>query len=203
LEGIKDLSSLSEVTQVMPQGDMTINMKAVALLPDKVRTDAVTPFGPFVMATDGTAGWMKTPQGSGALPPAQLENLKKSLTRLPSVLLLSALDEDRPVQFLETAEVDGSEADVIVVPDAAGENIKLYVEQGSGHIIKRSLQAEVPGKGPVQQEQVFSDFREVSGLTMPFKEVTYHDGERAGERTVKSVEINTGVDPAIFAPEEE
>lgn len=203
LEGIKDLSSLSEVTQVMPQGDMTINLKAVAVLPDKVRTDAVTPFGPFVMATDGSTGWMKTPQGSGPLPPAQVENLKKSLTRLPSVLLLSALDEERPVQFLETTEVDGSAADVIVVPDATGENIKLYVEQGSGHIIKRSLRAEVPGKGPVQQEQAFSDFREVSGLTMPFKEVTYHDGERAGERTVKNVEINTGVDPAIFAAEEE
>jgi hypothetical protein len=55
----------------------------------------------------------------------------------------------------------------------------------------------------VQQEQVFSDFREVSGLTVPFKEVTYHDGERAGERTVKNVEVNTGVDPAIFAREEE
>jgi hypothetical protein len=38
---------------------------------------------------------------------------------------------------------------------------------------------------------------------VPFKEVTYHDGERAGERTVKNVEVNTGVDPAIFAREEE
>lgn len=203
LKGLRDVSTLAELTQATPQGEMALQVKTVMQLPDKVRTDVVTPFGPFTMATDGAAGWMKGPQGLRDLPAKQLEDLKKNVARYPPVLLLSALDGNHPVQYLESTTVEGSEADVIVLEDPSGEPVKLWVEKGTGHILKRSFQAEAPGKGPVQQEQVFSDFRQVSGLTVPFKEVTYHDGEKAGERTVRNFEVNIGAAPELFAREEE
>jgi len=200
---IKDISTLSELVQATPMGEIKVSLKEVIELPGKLRIDAVTPFGPTTMATDGTVGWLKNPQGARDLGPGQVADLKNRVGRHPAVLLPGALREERPVQFLETAVLGDSQADVIVLSDAADNKIRIYVEKGTGRVLKRAFQTEVPGKGPVEQEEVYSDFRQVGGLTLPFNEVTTHNGEKAGERTTKSVEINTGVDAAIFAREEE
>lgn len=202
LEGVSTLSVLSEMTQVTPQGEMTLNTKSVLQLPDKVRTDIVTPFGPFTMVYEAGRGWMKTPQGVQDLPPAQMEDLRKAVARHPIVLLVQALKADRPVQFLESATVEGRAVDAILVPDALAESVKLYVEKETGHILKRSFRATSPQRGAVEQDQVFSDFRPVGSLAMPFKEVTYQNGEKMGERTVKNVEVNVELDPSLFAREE-
>jgi outer membrane lipoprotein-sorting protein len=200
LEAVKNLSVLAEMTQLTPQGEMTLNTKSVLELPDKARTDMVTPFGAFTMVYDAGTGWLKTPQGVQDLPPAQMQDLRKAVARHPIVLLLEALKGDRRVQFLESATVEGREADAILVPDASGEGVALYVDRETGHILKRSYRVLSP-QGAVEQEQVFSDFRPVGSLTMPFKEVTYQNGEKAGERTVKTAEINVALEPGLFARE--
>ncbi|HKZ52504.1 MAG TPA: insulinase family protein [Candidatus Acidoferrales bacterium] len=201
LESVSNLSVLSEMTQLTPQGEMTLNTKSVLQLPDKARTDIVTPFGAFTMVYDAGTGWMKTPQGVQDLPPAQMQELRKAVSRHPIVLLVEALKAERPVQFLESTTVEGREVDAILVPDASGESVKLYVDKETGRILKRSFRALSP-QGAVEQDQIFSDFRPVGALAMAFKEVTYQNGEKMGERTVKNVEVNVALDPAVFAREE-
>jgi len=202
LEGVSNLSVLSEMIQVTPQGEMTLRTKSVLQFPDKIRTDIVTPFGAFTMVYDAGSGWMKTPQGVQDLPPAQMEDLRKALARYPVVLLVDALKADRPVQFLESATVEGREVDAILVPDALGESVMLYVERDTGHILKRSFRAASPQRGAVEQDQLFSDFRPVGPFAVAFKEVTYQNGEKVGERVAKSVEVNVELDPSLFARED-
>ncbi len=201
LESLHTIATLAEVAQVTPQGELTLNTKVVLALPDRFRIDMVTPFGTMAMVYEQQGGWVKTPQGVQDLPPPQKENFRKSLARHPVNLLLGALKENRPVQYLESTQVEGKEADVILVPDALGDTVKLYIEKGTGHILKRSGQGMAP-QGAVQEDVLFSDFREVSGLTVPFKEVTYQDGQRVSERKVSNVEVNPALDPALFTREE-
>jgi predicted Zn-dependent peptidase len=203
LKGVRDLTVLSRLTQVTPGGELQLTSKLYILLPDKFRQDVITPFGELSLAYDGEQGWQKTPQGSRAAPPPLLELLRKGAARTPVRLLREAAEGMRAVQFLETAEVDGHKAEVILVTDAAGDAVKLSVDLATGNLLKLAFQGVAPGQGPVLEEQLFSDFRPVAGLMIPFKVVVLQDGKKSQERSVDSAEVNIGLDPKLFAREDE
>ncbi|MGH9804653.1 MAG: M16 family metallopeptidase [Candidatus Acidiferrales bacterium] len=198
LQGIQNQSALLRVRQVTPMGEMALTAKLVVVLPDKVRRDVVTPMGEVTFVSDGKQGWVKHPGGLQDLPAAELDNLRKVRARSPEVLLLDAAAGKRRVQYLETVAVEEQEADVVLVTDESGDAVKLYVERSSGHIVKRQSQGSSPTEGPVEEEILFSDFRPVGALVIPFKQVTLHNGKRAAEAEIQNFEINISVDPALF-----
>lgn len=202
LKGIRDVSVLFRLIQVSPQGERELSSKFVMIMPNKFRRDVVTSYGELTLVYDGQGGWQKGPQGTREAPPPLVELMEKIMARVPERMLAEAFEGKRAVQFLETAKVDGSEADVILVTDQAGDAVKLYVEKGTGRLLKQAYQGMVPGQGPVQEERLFSDYRPVSGLMVPFKIVTLQDGKKVQEQTVVNFELNKGVDPALFAREE-
>ncbi|MFQ5722967.1 MAG: M16 family metallopeptidase [Terriglobia bacterium] len=202
LSSLRDVTVLSQITQVTPQGEFELTVKIRWQPPTKFRQDVVSPFGEVSLGYDGERAWQKSPRGVQEFPPEQEARLLAALRRSPEVLLLEAHQGEREVQYLETVTVNGSEADVIAVTDESGDTVKLYVEEGTGRILKRSFQGWSPFAGPVSEENVYSDFRAVSGLTVPFKQITFQDGKKASEQTVQSYEVNVGLGPELFSPEE-
>ncbi len=202
LRSLRDVTVLSKVTQVTPQGEFELIVKTHWQPPVKLRQDVVSPFGEVSLGYDGERAWRKSPRGVQELAPEQEERLLAAMRRSPEVLLLEAYEGEREVRYLESETVNGSEADVIAITDESGDTVKLYVEQETGRILKRSFQGWSPFAGPVSEENLYSDFRTVSGLTVPFKQVTFQDGKKSSEQTVQSYEVNVGLDPELFSPEE-
>ncbi|MFQ5776434.1 MAG: M16 family metallopeptidase [Terriglobia bacterium] len=203
LKGIRDETVLMKIQQVTPQGELPLTSKAFIVWPDKFRQDVVLPFGEVSLVFDGERAWQETPRGVQDLPPAQVEELRKTIARSLEILLLEAHEGKRTVQFLESASVNGSKADVILVTDQTGEAVKLYVGKNTGYTLKKINPGRSPFSGPVEEEQIYSDFRSVGGLTVPFKILTLHNGKKAREGSVQSYEVNVGVDPSLFARKEE
>lgn len=198
LKGIQNQSALLRVRQVTPMGEMALTAKLVVVMPDKVRRDVVTPMGEVTFVSDGKQGWVKHPGGLQDLPAAELENLRRVRARSAEMLLLDAAAGKRKVQYLETVTLEGQEADVVLVTDESGDAVKVFVERSTGHIVKRANPGSSPTEGPVEEEVVFSDFRPVGAVVVPFKQLTLHNGERAVEVEVQSFEFNISVDPALF-----
>ena len=203
LKRIRDRTVLTKIQQVTPQGELPITSKAYVVWPDKFRQDVVLPFGEVSLVFDGERAWRETPRGVQDLPPAQVEELRKTIARSLEPLLLEAHEGKRTVQFLESASVNGSKADVILVTDQTGEAVKLYVDKNTGYVLKKINPGRSPFAGPVEEEQIYSDFRSIGLLTVPFKILTLHNGKKAREGTVQSYEVNVGVDPSLFARKEE
>ena len=59
---------------------------------------------------------------------------------------------------------------------------------------------ETPGPDgrPSQAEEVYSDYRRVDGIEVPFKASVLRDGRPILDRTLKSVTFNAAVDAALF-----
>jgi predicted Zn-dependent peptidase len=199
LQAIRDVSYLMQITQVTPQGELTLTSKASILLPDKFRQDVVAPFGEISLIYDGQRAWQKTVEGVEEMPSAQVENIRKRLARNLGILLLDAHAGHRALQFLETTVREGREVNSLLVTDARGDRVTVYVEQSTGRIVKESFQGHSPFAGPVQEEQIFSDFRSVGSITVPFKTLILQNGEKSSEATVVNYEVNTGLDPGLFA----
>jgi hypothetical protein len=80
---------------------------------------------------------------------------------------------------------------------ASGSPIKLYFEEDSGLLVRVVRYSESPvGRVPTQID--YEDYREVSGIKLPFKWTsTWTDGRTVFE--LKSVRLNVSIDAKRFA----
>jgi hypothetical protein len=76
----------------------------------------------------------------------------------------------------------------------------LGIDPGTGRILTLSTWRRGPEGNFGEFVQVFSDFRSVDGLTLPFKITTTFNGQPWKEQspTIEAITVNGKIDPALF-----
>ena len=87
-----------------------------------------------------------------------------------------------------------------VAVDLDGLSARLAIDAATGRVLGISYRGRGPAGTFGEITQVFSDFRTVEGLTLPFKTTGTFNGEPDPARsiTTASIIINGKVDPARF-----
>jgi hypothetical protein len=75
--------------------------------------------------------------------------------------------------------------------------VRLYIDSNN-RIVRQTYTTPGPDGRPSQAEEVFSDYRKISGIEVPFKASVLRDGRLILDRTLKSVTFNAPVDAALF-----
>ncbi len=192
--GIKNAIIKTETSISTPQGDMQISAASTEVFPDKVAQEMTTPGGTFSVVFDGQKGWFVGPQGSQDLPESQLKNTKAQLFR-SFINLFQA--SDLQVQYLSEEESEGRKLDVLLITDPAGNEMKFYVDKVTNLPVKESFRGQGM-MGPSNMEEIFSDFRDASGVKLPFMQVTNSEGKKFSETKIVEIKVNTQVDSAVF-----
>ena len=93
--------------------------------------------------------------------------------------------------------IDDTDVQVVQGTTAGGEPVKLYFDEASGLLTRTVRYTTLPlGRIPIQVD--YSDYREVSGIKMPFHWRTrWTDGELTFD--LKEVQTNVTIDAARFA----
>jgi predicted Zn-dependent peptidase len=183
LAGVKDYTQAAEVLLQMGGGSLKSKQTNRWLAAGHFRQDQELPFGKMSVYSDGATGWMVTPQGSGPMPEAVVKQVRGELLRNLFHLLLS----DRREGLTVNAAGDNR----IEVSDPAGNSVRLELD-ANGLPLKRSYSTVGPA-GPAEVEETFSDWREVSGVRLPFKSVVTQGGKPAAEATILEWKLNTGL----------
>jgi hypothetical protein len=76
--------------------------------------------------------------------------------------------------------------------------VKLYVDP-QGLIARQAFAAAGPDGRPVDAEEVFSDYRRIDGVQVPFKADVVRSGRVILSRTLKNVALNSPLDATLFA----
>jgi len=127
------------------------------------------------------------------MPGPQVKEMKSALFRMRETLLLSAGQPGRTVNFVQQDEVDGKTASVIEISSADAGSIRLWVDSESGGVVKSVHQGSA-GDGPAEIEQVYSDYREVDGIRIPFKTQVNQGGKEVAALALTEVVYNSGLD---------
>jgi hypothetical protein len=92
--------------------------------------------------------------------------------------------------------INDREADVVQGTAAYGTRVKLFFDKESGLLVRLVRYADtVVGIVPTQID--YSDYRDVSGVKMPFNwSTTWTDGQSATE--LSEVRVNVPIDAAMF-----
>lgn len=191
---IKSAVVKTETSVSTPQGDMQLSVTSSQIFPNKVVQEMNTPGGAFTVVFDGEKGWFVGPQGSQDLPPSQVQETKGDLFRSFTNLFQA---ENLKVQDLGTEESEGKKLDLLLISDPSGNQLKMYVDQTSYLPYKVSYRGQGM-MGPSNFEEVLSDFREVSGVKLPFDQVINVEGKKYAETKVLEINLNAPVDPGLF-----
>jgi YHS domain-containing protein len=205
---IAAVSAYSEVatqTQKRPSGDARITVKTTRRFPDAVRVDRATKTAERSQESANlilaSGGWF---MAQGRTYPQSQEGRAASLReydRQLLTLLRAHRSPEMKVAALPAATIEGTLVDRVRLNNGSLD-VTLNLSRDSGQIhsmsyVGRNIDAAI---GDVTI--LFSDFRDVKGLRLPFAETALFDGqpEPLLSRTIESFEVNPAIDAAFFQP---
>lgn len=203
MEKITSRSTKGTLVVTSPAGDLPGTIEILNQAPNKVRTLInldLTAVGAGSLTVDqrfdGTNGYsMDSMRGDSEITGGRLESLRNN--QFPSPLL-NYKERGTKIVLAGKEKIGDKDAYVLSVTPTAGPASRTWIDAESYLPVKASTTVETPETGPLEQITEFSDFREVDGVKVPF---TVHatSAVQSFTATVKSVENNVKIDPALFA----
>ncbi|MGH9845378.1 MAG: hypothetical protein ACREEM_42235 [Blastocatellia bacterium] len=185
LAAVKDVTHKMEITLTPAAGGIKFKQTSFFVAPNYIRQELEMPFGKVTFYADGKSGWLVTPQGAQAMPADVLGVARGVIFRQPSTLLLSERDAARSVKAIAENTVEISTTDGLIV--------RLEFDAATG-LLARQLYTEAGANGsPSERVEIFSDWREVGGIKMPYKAVQQENGAQRLELVVSEYSINSGL----------
>ena len=169
-------------TQTLPV-TMEINF------PDAVTQNIETPGGTMKLTYKDGKGTMAMAGQEQPMPAQMAGNLKETLNRDVVAIAMNA-DEMNP-QFLGTEEVEGSTYNKVSV-NINDEDISLLLDQETNLPAMMRYQQFDPQQGAqVMVEDHYSNWTTSGGVTYPYKQSSYADGEKTSDAVYTEHQINS------------
>lgn len=145
---------------------------------------------------DGEKGKQASMQGEQAMSEEDAENMKVEGLLFPE-LQYEELGFKTTLKGMD--KIDGEKVYLVEVEKPSGEKETDYYSVESGLLLKTVATMESP-MGTMNQEQIFSDYKEVDGVKFPHKMVQLV-GPQKMDMTVETIELNKKAPEGTFVVE--
>jgi len=196
LHSVKALRQTVTSVRKTPQGDVPFELDTTVVYPDQVYMKMQTPMGEAITVITPKSGSMSMGGRHQDMPSAMRDESLRSIKR--DLVYIAQHAGDAKFTFTDAGgdEINGVATRTLAI-NADGAELKWYVDPSNGHVLRAAFHTSAM-RGPVDRVVDYSDWRETSGLSLPFKRTVTENGEAASEDTVKSIEVNPAVDPKLF-----
>jgi len=169
--------------------------------PDKERVE-LTKERDIAQLFVGDKGWEITYKGPHSLEPKDLEDyLRRRRYSLDRILRTWLNDPGVVMLFEGNAIAAQHPALQVTLVNAQNERVSLYFDVDSHLPIKKSFEWRDPvDKQKNLEEEIYENYRPVSGIMAPYNVTRYFNGDMSNQRFLNSVTINQGLDAAMFDP---
>lgn len=169
--------------------------------PDKERVE-ITKERDIAELYIGNKGYEITYKGAHPLEEKDLvDYLRRRRFSLDTVL--RAWVNDPGVIFLYEGNAIAAQHPALRVTliNAKDESVTLFFDADTHLPVKKSFEWRDPvDRQKNLEEEIYENYRQVSGIMAPYNVTRYFNGDMASERFLNSVTINQGLDPAMFDP---
>jgi YHS domain-containing protein len=206
VDAVTAYAETSTQIQKRPTGDVRVITTTTWLFPVRIRSErAMTLQGKTNTSTN-----LLTPEGGWFIGmndrvypqnPIAQSTSRQEFGRQLLPLLRTRRDAAFKAAAVANATIDGTPVERVRIQNGVVD-VTLGIEPTSGRVHSleftgRNMDAEIG-----TYTLVFGDYRQVSGLTLPFEVRAFFDGTADSYRsaTLDAIAINPRVDPALFAP---
>jgi hypothetical protein len=169
--------------------------------PDKERVE-ITKERDIAQLYVGNKGWEITFKGPHPLDPKDLDQyLRRRHFSLDSVLRTWVNTPGVILLYEGNSIAAQHPAQRVTLINAQNESITLYFDEDTHLPVKKSFEWRDPvDRQKNLEEEIYENYRSVSGIMAPFNVTRYFNGDMASQRFFNSVTINQGLDAAMFDP---
>ena len=197
LDGVKVYQETGDAAMETPQGSMQMKVEMTFALPDKIREEMNLPIGQVVLVVGPKGAFMITPQGTQPMPDSMRKRTESETRRSAMFMLRNRNDPG----FKATAAGSGKSGETavdLVIVEFGGLTSTWGIDPATGRILTSTYRGEGPGGAPGTIEQTYSDFKPVSGLTLPHKMSSTFNGKPMMSVTTETITVNAPVEDAKF-----
>jgi hypothetical protein len=171
------------------------------VFPDKERVE-ITKERDIAQLYVGDKAWEITFKGPHPLDPKDLDQyLRRRHFSLDSVLR-TWVNAPGVILLYEGNSIAAQHpAQRVTVINAKNESVTLFFDDDTHLPVKKSFEWRDPvDRQKNLEEEIYENYRQVSGIMAPYNVTRYFNGDMASQRFFNSVSINEGLDPAMFDP---
>jgi YHS domain-containing protein len=199
VDGLSSYQEKGTVGSRTPQGVNQIKTALFMLYPDKMRLERTLSFGTIATVVTPEGGFFIFPRGGSEMLDVQRAAFVKQLQASPLALLRAR----RSSGFSAVATGAGKPGDTTIEQvevSGGGMSGTLGVDPTTGRILSFTYFGRREGGAFGKIVRTFSDYRNVGGLTLPFKIAGTFNGEAEPAQTsaIESIVVNGDVSPALF-----
>ena len=198
-DDVRNMRQSYTTTAQTPAGEQTLTSRLTVKLPGQIRSETTLPNGMTVtVVDDGEQMTLQTPQGTQPAPPQIRRQIMGELRRDLTYLMATA--DELQVTDAGPRDLEGQTYRALeITPPGGASPFTLLVHPDTNRPARLLFQGTNPQTGePIETTTVFSDYREVDGLTLPFETVTYRNGEEATTTTLDDFTVNTDLQEGLF-----
>jgi outer membrane lipoprotein-sorting protein len=203
LAKVTSRATTGTMTVTTPGGDVAGTIEVLNQAPNKTQTIItldLSAMGAGKMTIDqrfdGTNGYASNSmQGETPVTSSQIDTQRNAIFPSP---FLDYKERGTKIALTGKEKIEDKDAYVLLVTPAKGPASRLWVDATTYLPVKTTTTVETAEAGTVEQTILLSDFRQVDGLTVPFK-VVGSSAIQTFTVVVTKVEHNVNVDPARFA----
>lgn len=194
LEKIRSIQTIKQTGHMSMQG-VEGTLTVYGKRPNMVRQEIALGNQTVINAFDGTTAWIVNPL-AGSTAATELSGPQAAVIKEQSDFdgpLVDYQKKGYKIELMGTETLNGRQVYHLKLTNSAGQIQHYYLDAETG------LEARVVSDtGLGRLEQQLSDYRDVSGVKMPFSVKTFVNGLPMGQITVSTVEVNVKLDDAMF-----
>jgi hypothetical protein len=169
------------------------------IYPDKFRVDANVAGADVVQIYNGGSAWLKDPSGVHEAPPPMRDDFAASVRRDTIPMLIGAIEGTYTARIIPDETSDGRVLKGIEISGAQLSPVKLFVDP-QFLIVRQTVTVTAPdGRSSVTNEELYSDYRRVEGVQVPYKADVRRNGQLFLTRTITNATLNGPLAETLFA----
>ena len=198
LKGIRTLVAETVTTFQLQQGTLPSTTKTYIAYPDKFRVDAEVNGAQTSQVYNAGRAWVSSPKGVQDAPPAMAADFAASVRRDIIPLLIDAAEGRLTVRKLADQKTrEGRPVEVLEVSGPRLDRVRLFVDNQM-LIVGQAFSTPGPDARSILNEEVFSDYRFVNGIRVPFEAQLLQNGQPIMKRTITRIGFNEAVPDSFF-----
>ncbi len=206
IDGLTSYREKSRSAESRGQGDVEVKNDLLLAFPDRIRLDQAMPEyrDPSVIGHQATIllpndAFFTGPRGVFPMPGGFRQQQQSEIDRKPISILRGRKSAEFIAAAIGAAKIGEATVEQVRI-EFGGANFVLGLDPATGRILSLSQRRRGPAGAFGQFVQTFSDYRNVNGLTLPFKVTATFDGQPWKDQslTIDEITINGAVDPALF-----
>jgi zinc protease len=200
LKNVRTVIADAATTMVMQQGQLPSVTKTYVKYPDKFRVDATVDgvAEPLVQIYNAGMAWVKDPNGVREAPALMRDDFAANVRRDTIPMLIAAAEGRLTARALpDETRTEAKPLKILEISGPQVSPVRLFIDD-QGSIARQAFSTPGPDGRSMLTEEVFSDYRLVSGVRVPFEATLLRGGRAVVKRTLKNVAINETVADSVF-----